>query len=226
MKHIRIVLLFALSVSCTPNDVFHKKSRGKWITKKSYDLGDTIIVNNFGLYNTRNEVLLIANKEPFPVNKDSLLAIFQKSLSTLGLSRLEISFKDNLIDSSLFRQYAIRMKHLEDSYVSSFVKFSKHNTVLVPLIYADNQYQFTGYFTSGGAFGSSGWNAITWLHLFVFIFQNEEIIYSRHIRYKSDVVWADTEEEILAVPPLAAVRQEHWDELVRLAMKDYIKRVK
>jgi len=52
------------------------------------------------------------------------------------------------------------------------------------------------------------------------------VIYSRHIRYKSDQVWADSEDEILAVPPLAAVKQEHWDELVRRAMKDYIKRLK
>jgi hypothetical protein len=74
--------------------------------------------------------------------------------------------------------------------------------------------------------GSSGYNILTWLSLFVFVVDQNEIVYSRHIRYKSDQVWADTEEEILAVPPLAAVRQEHWDELVMLAMKDYIKRMK
>jgi hypothetical protein len=103
---------------------------------------------------------------------------------------------------------------------------SKESLTMIPIIIANNQYQFVSYFTSGGAFGSGGWNAITWVHLILYIFEDQEVIYSRHYRYKSNLVRADSREEILAVPPLAAVKQEHWDELVRLAMKDYIKRLK
>jgi len=221
-----LILFLTFICGCVSNDVFHKKSRGNWVSKKSYCLTDTLLVNNYALYNSRNEVLLIPNKEPFEVNKDSLILVFKSSLQKLDLDNLKLEFGENIIDSILYLRYGLRIKHLNKNYIKNIAEYSKGITALVPIVYVQNQYSFTASFTSGGAFSNNGWYFITYLSLIVVVIEKDEIIYSRHIRYKSDQVWADTKSEIEAMPPLAAVKQEHWDELVRLAMEDYIKRLK
>jgi hypothetical protein len=226
LQHIGIVLLLAFSVSCTPNKHFFKKSRGKWVTKKSYNAQDVLVLNNYGIYNSINEELLIPNKEPFPVNKDSLLLVFDKSLNRIGLKNISIEYTNNIIDSALYLQTAVRIRHFDEIYIDSLAESSPGKIKIVPVVYAHNQYTFAASFSSGGLFSSNGWFFVTYLSLFVFVIKEDEIIYSRQIQFASDQVWANSKNEILAVPPLAAVRQEHWDELVRLAMKDYIKRMK
>ncbi|WP_114752798.1 hypothetical protein [Pleomorphovibrio marinus] len=221
-----LLLISLLFLGCAPNNVFHKKSRGKWVTKKSYTTTDTLVVRNYGLYNSINEVLLTPNKKPLFVNKDSLLMVFKKSIYKIDFNLIDINLSKNLIDSSLYRQQAVRIGHIDDTYIRTLADSIIGNVKLIPIIYAHNQYSFVTSFSGVGNFSSKGWYFITYLSLFVFVIKEDEIVYSRHIRYKSDQVWADSREEILAVPPLAAVKQEHWDELVRLAMEDYIKRLR
>jgi hypothetical protein len=217
--------VIVLNINCA-NDVYHRKSKSKSITQKSYSLADSLVVKNYGLYNSREEVLLVPNKKPFEVNKDSLVLVFQASLNRVGLQNLKIDIGENLIDSSLNERSVVRSKHIDNSYLKRIAGITDSLTVFLPLIIVNNQFQFTASFTSGGGFNDNGWNAITWLNLMVYVMKEQKVIYSRHIRYKSEIIWADTKSEILAVPPLAAVKQEHWDELVRLAMEDYIKRLK
>ena len=57
-----LLLISLLSLGCASNNVFHKKSKGNWVTKKYYNASDTLVVRNYGLYNSRNEVLLVRNK--------------------------------------------------------------------------------------------------------------------------------------------------------------------
>ncbi|MCH6198837.1 hypothetical protein MMU07_04565 [Aquiflexum sp. LQ15W] len=228
----RLLSLLVLGISlcliqgCAPNDVYYKKSRGKWVTKKSYSLADTLVVKDYALYNSRAKVSLSPEKGPFEVDKDSLLTVLLSSFKRLGLENIKTEIGSNVIDSTLYRTQGVRVRHFDDSYINKIAGDTHNCPALVLITYAHNQFAFTGFISSGGMAGSSGYTILTWLSLFVFVVDQNEIVYSRHILYKSDQVWADTEEEILAVPPLAAVRQEHWDELVRLAMKDYIKRMK
>jgi len=214
-----------LSFGCAPNEVFHKQSRGKWISQKSYFCKDTLVLNNYSLYNSREELLLVPNNQPFQFNEDSISQVFIDSFKKLELANVEVNFSQNIIDSLIFKR-PIYIRNLDPSFIAELAGSTNGKTILIPLIYAYNRIAFTAYFTSGGGFGDNGWYFITYLDLIVFIVKSDKVIYSRHFSYKSDQVWADTRSEIEAVPPLAAVKQEHWDELVRLAMEDYIKRLK
>jgi hypothetical protein len=184
------------------------------------------VVKDYALYNSRSKQSFSPEKGPFEVDEDSLFTVLVSSFKKLGLGNIKTESGSNIIDSVFYRIQVVGLKHFEKSYINEIAGDTRKLPALVLITNAHNQYLFSGFISSGGMAGSSGYNILTWLSLFVFVVDEDEIVYSRHIRYKSDQVWADTEEEILAVPPLAAVRQEHWDELVRLAMKDYIKRMK
>jgi hypothetical protein len=192
---------------------------------KSYQKSP-LLMRNYAIYNSRQERLLTAENEPFTIDKDSLRQVIFDVFTGLNIDSLKIVDGDNLIDSALYLKSAFTFGRVDRSYLKALAGNTEGVAVLVPLVYAYNRFSSTGFISSGGMSGSSGWYLISWINFFVYIIRDDQIIYSRLFVYKSDQVWADTEEEILAVPPLAAVRQEHWDELVRLAMKDYIKRMK
>ena len=84
-----LLLISFLFLGCAPNNVYHKRSKVNWVTKKSYSASDTLVVRNYGLYNSRNEVLLVRNKQPFFVEKDSVLLVFESSLQNLDLDKLK-----------------------------------------------------------------------------------------------------------------------------------------
>jgi hypothetical protein len=228
----RLLLLLVLGISicliqgCAPNDVFYKKNKARWVTKKSYNRADTLVVKDYALYNSRAKLSFSPDKGPFEVDKDSLFSVLVSSINKLGLKNLKMEIGRNIIDSASYRRDGLSIRQFSESYINEIAGDTRDSPALVLITYAHHQYFFTGFISSGGMAGSSGYTTLTWLSLFVFLVDQNEIVYSRHINYKSDQIWADTEEEILAVPPLAAVKQEHWDELVRLAMKDYIKRMK
>ena len=230
MKYIFRMLIFSgiflIHTGCYVHDVYYKKSKSKSIKFKSYPKEEMILIRNYAIYNSRDELTLTNYNQPFEVKKDSLRQILDDSFTKLGINNLRRGFGENMIDSTLYKKRVFNILHVEEPYLKKLAGNTQNITVLMPIVYAHNQFSFTGFISSGGISGDNGWYILTWLDLIVYIIRDEEIIYSRHIRYKSNQVWADIKSEILVVPPLAAVKQEHWDELVRLAMEDYIKRLK
>jgi len=221
-----LIAFLMISNGCVSYDIFYKKSKPRSVTIKSYSPNDNIFIRDYALYNSIEEELLIPNNQPFEINKDSLVLVIQDSFKKLSLNSLKLHFNENIVDSTLYYKSVFNINKIRNDYFEKFSENLESEIILVPIIYSYNSYFFTAFFTSGGGFGDNGWSFITYLDLIVFMIKNKEIIYSRHIRYKSDQIWADTNSEIEAIPPLAAVKQEHWDELVRLAMEDYIKRLK
>jgi hypothetical protein len=224
MVFLNLIALITLT-GCGKTDIFFRQGQLKSVTKKEYK-NESLLIRNHAVYSSKRENSLGSENMPFRIDKDSLVQVVFKAFEGLGIDSLKIVGGQNLIDSTLYIKPAFTFGRIESSYLKDLAGNSEGVTVLVPLVYAYNDFSFTGFISSGGMSGNSGWYFISFLNLFVYIIRDDQIIYSRHFVYKSDQVWADTEEEILAVPPLAAVKQEHWDELVRLAMKDYIKRMK
>ena len=74
--------------------------------------------------------------------------------------------------------------------------------------------------------GNIGFHVVSFVNLIVYLVEDDKIIYSNQIRHTTERTWADTRAEAEALPPAPLVKQEHWDELVRLAMEDYNKRLK
>ncbi len=219
------LLAICLLCGCGKTDIFFRSGRAKSVTLKSYQ-EKQLLIRNYAIFNSRQERLLTADNEPFPIDKDSLSQVIFEVFKSLDMDSLKFVGGENLIDSALYVKPAFTFGRIESNYIKELAGDTQGVAVLVPLVYAYNRFSFTGFISSGGVSGSSGWSFITWLNFFVYVLRDDQVIYSRLFVYKSDQVWADSREEILAVPPLAAVKQEHWDELVRLAMKDYIKRLR
>jgi hypothetical protein len=226
-RYMVVLNLLALSflTGCGKTDIFFREGKFKSVTQKHYQF-EPLLLRNHTIYNSRQKVSFFSEYEPFQIDKDSLRQVVFDVFEGLDIDSLKIVGGENLIDSALYKNPTFNFRKIDSGYLTELAGNTEGVAVLVPLVYAYNLFSFTGFISSGGLAGSSGWYFISYLDLIVYIVKDQKVIYSRHIRYKSDQVWADSEDEILAVPPLAAVKQEHWDELVRRAMKDYIKRLK
>jgi hypothetical protein len=227
-RYMVVLNLLALSLftGCGKTDVFFRIGKIKRVTQNQYQ-DDPLLLRNHAIYNSRMTLSFFAENKPFPLEKDSLRQLVFDVFKGLDIDSLKIVGGENIIDSTLYQHpFAFNLRRIKSTYLNELAGNTEGVSVLVPLVYGYNRISFTGFISSGGLAGSSGWYFISYLDLIVYIVKDQKVIYSRHIRYKSDQVWADSEDEILAVPPLAAVKQEHWDELVRQAMKDYIKRLK
>jgi hypothetical protein len=162
-----------------------------------------------------------------PIDKDSVMKVVGKSFNKLEIPIVnKFHFGDNYIDSTFYKNHVINIRHIDEGWIKEIAGDTKYKKVLVPFIYIFNGITFTGFISSGGVSGSSGFHLMTFLNLMVFIVEDEKIIYSSQALHTTERTWADSRAEAEALPPAPLVKQEHWDELVRLAMEDYIKRLK
>jgi len=162
-----------------------------------------------------------------PIDEDSVMKIVGKSFKKLKIPFVNnFDFGENHIDSAFYKNHVINIRHIDEGWIKEIAGNTKDKKVLVPFIYIFNGITFTGFIGSGGVSGSSGFHLMTFLNLMLFIVENEEIVYSSQVLHTTERTWADSREEAEALPPAPLVKQEHWDELLRLAMEDYIKRLK
>jgi len=209
------------------NKEYRKLSRGKSIKQSSYPLSDSIHLENYILYNTIDHLSLIKNNKPMPINTDSVMKIVGESFNKLKIPNVNNYFiGDNHIDSVFYKNQVIKIKNIDKDWIKNIAGDTKDKMILIPFIYIFNSITFTGYITSGGMAGNNGFHLMTFLNMMVFIVKNNEIVYSSQALHTTERTWADSRAEAEALPPAPLVKQEHWDELVRLAMEDYIKRLK
>jgi hypothetical protein len=72
----------------------------------------------------------------------------------------------------------------------------------------------------------NGFHLVSFVNIIVYLVKDSEILYSRQIRHSTERTWTNTLNEAEALPPAPLVKHEHLDELIRLAMEDYMKRLK
>jgi hypothetical protein len=227
MRKMQIILIVFLFLFSGCNKEFRTLSKSRSTKQSAYAAADSVHLENYILYNTVSHLSFTRNNKPMPIDKDSVMEVVGESFK-----KLEVSFVDNFhlgdnhIDSIFYQNQVIKIKHIDKNWIKEVAGDTKGRKVLVPFIYIFNRITFTGYITSGGMAGSSGYHLMTFLNLMVFIVEDDDIVYSGQTLHTSERTWANSREEAEAIPPAPLVRQEHWDELVRLAMKDYIKRVK
>ncbi|MCC5929446.1 MAG: hypothetical protein JJU28_09395 [Cyclobacteriaceae bacterium] len=206
---------------------FSRLNKGHSKAEKFYSYSDSLVIKNYVLYNSQAHANLTHNSLPIPINEDSVMQVIWKSFDKLDLpiiSQLEKGKNHN--DSTFYKDYLIRIRKIDKEWIKEVAGESNDILVLVPVISILNKIGFTGFISSGGMAGSRGFIMNSFINLVVFIVHNNEVIYIRQIRHSSERTWADSRAEAEAIPPAPLVTQEHWDELVRLAMKDYIKRLR
>ena len=162
-----------------------------------------------------------------PIDTDSVMEIVGKSFYKFNIPiKYNFSIGNNNVDSAFYNIKVVNIKDINKDWIKEIAGDTKGRLTLVPFIYIFNSISFTGYITSGGMAENNGFHLMTFLNLMVFIVKNDEIVYSSQALHTTERTWADTRAEAEALPPAPLVKQEHWDELVRLAMEDYIKRLK
>lgn len=206
---------------------FSKVSRGSDTTRKEYPRQEPLRIKNYALYNAKASLSFDVNSTPSPINGDSLMQVFWESFDKLDLPvEVLLSEGENHVDSAFYDDYVIKIRKIDEQWVKDIAGSDTNTLVLVPIIHILTRNAFTGFISSGGLAGSSGFSVQSYIDVVIFIVENGEIIYSRQALHSSDITWANSREEAEAIPAAPLVTKEHWDELVRLAMKDYIKRMK
>jgi len=228
MRKSYIILLLSICFLFSGcNKEYRKLSRKKSIKQPTYSLLDSIHLENYILYNTISHFSIIRDIKPMPIDTDSVMEIVGKSFYKFNIPiKYNFSIGNNNVDSAFYNIKVVNIKDINEDWIKEIAGDTKGRLTLVPFIYIFNSISFTGYITSGGMAGNNGFHLMTFLNLMVFIVKNDEIVYSSQALHTTERTWADTRAEAEALPPAPLVKQEHWDELVRLAMEDYIKRLK
>lgn len=227
MKTKLAMFVLALTLfGCKGLNSFYTHNRLQRVAMPKYE-DDTLQISNYILCSYQREMTLFeANYADTRFNEDSIMSLFSSKIEKLGVKNM-LNFGSNLADSGLCHREQLKIKHIKKRIPEQLDFNSDSNqTFIIPFFQISDIYRFTGYLTSNFVAGNDGYMNFTSVSLIVFVVKNGEIIYSDHRRYASKRTMAPTLEEVKAIPAAYQVREEHIEELVRRAMRRYVRRLK
>jgi len=219
-----IYIIFACC-SCKGFDSFYKHDQFNRITEKRY-LVDDIYINYYYLCcYSRQRTIFEDSFNDNLINEDSVANLVLNKIKGLDIHLVYDSLSNAAIDRICHKE-TLRLKYfLNGDELNNLQIDSKGKRVLVPVLNITDLYMFTGYMTSNFVPGDGGFMNFTSLSLMIFIIEDNEVIFADHIRYASKRTMANSLDEVRAIPPALEVNEEHIEELVRRAMKRYIKKL-
>jgi hypothetical protein len=168
--------------------------------------------------------LALHDFEKLEIDSDSVMGSFYNELSRQGAS-LRVEQGENRATPLLCDREVIKLRSVKKDFLSEANTSDQGTRYLVPVVNVADIYRFTGYVTSGGMVGDSGYMRYTILSLLLFVVEDGEITYSDSRSFFSKTTMAPTLEEVKAIPPAYQVREEHIEELVRRGMRRYVRRL-
>jgi hypothetical protein len=224
MKRLILLIVSASLAACGGFDAFKRHDHLSSVVQRSYSNQELVLADYFFCAHQRQSVLAFRVFEKMELDTDSLMGLFQTGLSNQGV-RLRVDKGQNRATSLLCDREIISLRSVKKDFLSMADLSGQGTRYLVPVVNFADTYRFTGYVTSGGMVGDSGYMRYTSLSLLLFVVENGEIIYAEKRRYASKRSWANTLEKVKAIPPAIEVRKEHIDELVRRGMRRYVRRL-
>lgn len=218
-RAVAIILLSSLLISCsTYNEVgsFRWKVHGSYSQLDTLYFGDYILCNSQD-YSENEGFTLSARKRVTPINQDSVVSIFRRSLARLNMNTAFDSVIENHCDMEFHRNHPVRIRRIDEKRIIEIAKLSGQKTVLVPFF---RIYQRTSVIIRGSPAMSHSIRKVSFLTLILMIVRDDQIIYRKGYWYSV----GETVEE--KTDPYPEIEQIHWDNLVRLAMEDYMERMK
>jgi len=214
-----IVITACIICSCS---TYRPKGKLRTRVQKEYAKTDTLYLSDFILCYSRNEpddsgFIFSPRSRMSPIDEDSILSIFQTSLTKLDLPISFETSSQNQCDTSFHRNYPVRMWKIDDERIKEIALHSENKTVLVPLIRLNQRKHII---VKGSPATTADIHLVSFLTLITMVVQNNEIIYRKGYLYSV----GETVEN--ADDPHPAIEQIHWDNMVRLAMEDYMERMK
>jgi hypothetical protein len=208
-----VILLFA---GCSPYKYKVTNKRAQ-IVKNSYSSADTIVFQNFIFCSNINTLF---HNEALNINEDSLLNIFFTSVENSGIQFVYNDEGRNFCDEEFQSNKLIKAKKIDKRKIFDI---SESNSTLsaVPFVYINNRALSNRYFTSKGIPGGGGYLRDTFLNMTIYLVKNDEIVYHKSAWFGP----VSSETATYNEDSPKKLEQEHWDNLVRLVMLDYINRV-
>lgn len=219
-----LVFAFACLASCGGFDSYIRHDHFSSVVQRSYSNQELVLADYFFCAHQRQSVLAFRVFEKMELDTDSLMGLFQTGLSNQSV-RLRVDVGQNRANPLFCDREKISLRSLKKDFLPLDDLSDQGTRYLVPVVNVADIFRFTGYVTSGGMWGDSGYMRFTSLSLLLFVVENGEIIYAEKRRYASRRSWANTLEEVKAIQPAIEVRKEHIDELVRRGMRRYVRRL-
>ncbi len=212
-------LLSSLLISCS---TYNEVGSFRWKVRGSFSKLDTLYFSDYILCNSQDYsedegFAFSARKRVTPINQDSVVTIFKRSLNLVNMNTAFDSVLENHCDMEFHRNYPVRIGKIDEKRIIQIAKLSGQKTVLVPFFRIN---QRTNVIVRGAPAMSHSIHKTSFLTLILMIVRDDQIIYRKGYWYS---VGATVEEKTDPYPP---IEQIYWDNLVRLAMEDYMKRLR
>jgi len=229
MKKLFIFLSLFLMLffnNCMPKRYKITSTHRTEVVKNNYSINDSLFLSNLIFCNNRGYRSLWMEdiKMQAVVETDTFFDIFYKSISNLNLP-LIVKEPINHCDTILDYIFPLKVEKIDVNRINEILSQSttdRNKLIIFPIIHIDNITQRAVFVSSIGMPGGGYYMRDILLKLAIYIIKNNEIIYLKSARYGPVSSETATPEE---EPPLK-LKQKHWDNLVALAMRDYIKRMK
>jgi hypothetical protein len=158
------------------------------------------------------------------VDSDSLINLVVNNLLNLNIN-IKVGEIKNISEDAFCHSQFIRIRDLKNIDFDKLGINSKGKRVLIPIIQIDDIFRFTAYITSNNVSGDAGFNNVTYFSFLPVIIENNKVIYADNIRYGSKGTTTHSREEAENLPIAYQVKEKHIEELVRRAMRRYVKRL-
>ena len=156
---------------------------------------------------------------------DSLYNAFKNSMEKVNKTTpVQYANSDaiNYCDDNFLEKKKLKFRHFDIDRILDIIGDTKGETVLFPAIFIENNYrnESSGRIGSGVSVDAGYYIKSLSLKIMILIVKDNEIIYLRTGLYVSDKYYTyDKRNKTMLL------EQENWDNLVKLVMKDYIKRL-
>lgn len=218
-----VALLLIGLQACSPR----LDSKKQHISKKQY-AKDSLAIVDYGLCislveypNTMSLKGTQYDQSEYSIyfDHDSIFVHFLNALSMLDIPIRKESQHGSFCDSGLYRNFNMDIKKIDLNQIKANNK--DKGLTLVPLLYLSSSHEKAIHFSlSGGASGGE-YLKQTVLTIMIVILDGEEIIYLSSGKHfgKSYDSWNEKD-------PNTNMNQTHWDKLVAMVMRDYLKRAR
>ena len=218
-----LILTGLLVGSCASrlSSFWYRKSRKALHYQRKAQMGlpDTLHVQNYFLCKLHRYGLLHRG-EPAEINADSTWSYFRTALEAQPLPVVFQTPGQPTCDSTLALHYKLRKNQIDLDDIRAWGQVRADDRLrLVPTIHIEYGFRRHVY-AAGAGFASSGMYRDIFLSLQVYVFRGEDLIFSRAMYHLSDSREVDNYNA-----PVVSPQQEHWDKLVDLVMKPYVKQL-
>lgn len=213
---IRTLWICLLLLAGCANPRFFQKR--EVVVQKEY-APEPLIIKDFVFYDDVVNAWGVSQKNSSQMNADSVFQIFRTSISKLDIPLSYDGDNRNKFDSSFHRNW---MRPFNQEVINRVAEFNgeSEKSFLVPLIKIRHSHRSGTFITSAGVMHGSPYLLRNTVYLVVYIIKSGTIVYSRSALFLGEEYESDYHIAIKHT-----LKQQDWDNLVALAMNDYITRI-